>query len=82
MNLSNMGRPRNMANSALLSIHRMQRVTTNPHHSLGLVLVRAQAATNALKLPKWAPDTACPVPQPCVLEIVGQNYPKLNPKED
>lgn len=69
-NLSNTGRPQNMANSALLSIHRMQCVTTKPHHSLGLLLVRAQKATNTLKLPKWTADTTCPVPQPCVLEVV------------
>lgn len=71
-----------MANSASLSTHRMQCVATNPPHSLGLVLVRAQAATNTPKLPKWIPDTTCPVPQPHVLETVGQNYPKLSPKED
>lgn len=71
-----------MANSALLSIHRMQCVTTNPHHSLGLLLVRAHKATNTLKLPKWTTDTTCTVPQSCVLEVVGQNYLKLNAKED
>lgn len=60
----------------------MQCVTTNPHRSLSLVRMRAQKATNAPKLPKWTPDTVCPVPQPHVLEMVGQNYLKLNPKED
>lgn len=71
-----------MTNSALLSIHRIQCVTADPHHSLGLVLVRAQKATNATKSPKWTPDTTCAVPQPRGLEMVGQIYPKLNPKED
>lgn len=71
-----------MANCTLLSIYRMQCVTTNPHHSLGLLLVTAQKVTNAPKLPKWTLDTTCPVPQPHILETVVQNYIKLNPKED
>lgn len=70
-----------MGNSALLSIHRMQRGTANSSHSLGLVLVIVQKATSVPKLPKWTPDTACPAPQPRVLEMVGQNHLNLNPKE-
>lgn len=58
--------------------HTQNSMATNPPHSLGLV----QVVTNGPKLPKWAPDTTWPVPQPRVLEMVGQNYPKLIPKED
>lgn len=77
-----MGRPRYIANSVLLSICRMQCVTTNPYHSLDLILVWAQKATNAQKLPRWTPDTSSPVLQPCVLETVDQNDQKLNLTEE
>lgn len=52
------------------------------YHSQGLILVRAQKATNAHKLPRWTQDTSRVAPQPRVSETVDQNDQKLNLKED
>lgn len=52
------------------------------YHNQGLILVRAQKATNAQKLPRWTQDTSRVVLQPRVSETVDQNDQKLNLKED